>query len=1049
MQSPAETATGLGQTIASKLRQRLATTDAFSPNSVNTSSPGLQNFWKRINIQNLVVNASGNLSPTPPSVILSAAVEIHRSSTQSDPIIVSPDNGINRKSTVAAMTPSVGSHPSATRPRTLDGTGLSDNPISGSFLRDEPPDVATSSFMLGKASSVEHGRSATNPSLVGLAVNNPTATTGSPKVEVEPPLFALTSGVVDGFSSPLEMNDADFSVFTSVDDDLHPKRYEDGYHRSSFVSTVTDEDKVDVGVLRAISASGGATSPFIDPEKEKERLKWEAAALEAFRVPENDLRAAFVQPPELVDSYTPAVKPPAPVARSTVPITTVGHQVSSIAPGVTGDLNTLVTTLLQQNIALQAENSALKAAKSDPKVASEVVVTAADDDDEDVVEEFSGSNEYDMKDPWIADSPASASRSGGGTQAGAANSAPPRLVHGNHGPASMEGRSGLKHGTWMDNLTETGASQLNAQGSNEYSWFPTQGSDSGHGTMPSTVLHAGPTSPSPPGGGGGRDALEPGRHGPHPPKDSSHILRVNDVLLTEFVADNEVPADEPHPEYSDDTDLAVVIKKSDRLKPDQFGYGDQNKYLTKALPTQFGVLAVNVTEKSEKGNISQTTTIVEQFDTQLALVKNSQDHLHARDLIGLTFVPKKKPHVDSNMTTSKVRAANRHQLFVDGGSARVSILEDWSDVKWDDVVLWQRMVHLRHKSLSAYECGSNRILYTMLKKSCTSDFWDDILRQKEDSGLNEESWGGITFLYLCITTLFYAPEHVLVALCKDFKEFEKVGLTKTEGENVKVVTKHLGRLNMALRQGNGLQPELINMILQGMTVSSCVGFRDHFVQLQRQELTKLIQARRNRTRNVVSSQVELYGAVKDILSVATEVYEAHVYHDRYIDVYGNHLSFLKVTKSVPRLMTEGMACDNCLSTDHLSPDCPEEKNLEVMKANRAKRLEKEMAESADKDDDISSENTTEDPTVLNQAPIDAHRGTPAPAPTACAPAASAPIAATPISSRTLTAAQFSAYTARQSQLVDAITRHGPSSALGAAAQTQLSQLQKDLEAYFQ
>ena len=423
-QSPAETAAGLRQTIASKLnlRQRLATTDATPSNSVSTSSPGLQSFWKHLkvdlNLSNLAVSDPGNLSPTPPSDTPSSAVKIHQSLTQIDPNIVSPDFGINRKSTVAAMTPSVGSHPSATRPRTLDGTGLSDNPFSGSFLRDEPPDVATSSFMLGKASSVEHGRSATNPSLVGLAVNNPTASTGSPNDEVESPLFALASRVVDGSPSPLEMNDADFSVLTSPDNDLHPQSYEDGYHRGSIVSTVTGEDNDDVGLLRAIANSGGAASHFIDPHEEKEMIKHQTAALEAFRASREDLRAAFNTPPDFLDPpalvvepSTPVVETPAPAVREPVP--PVERQVSTVAPEVTDDVSRLVTALLQQTSALQAEISALKVAKSAPKVASEVVVTTSVADDEDVVEECSGSNEYDMKDPWIADSQASSSRNGG------------------------------------------------------------------------------------------------------------------------------------------------------------------------------------------------------------------------------------------------------------------------------------------------------------------------------------------------------------------------------------------------------------------------------------------------------------------------------------------------------------------------------------------------------------------------------------------------------------------------------------------------------------
>ena len=83
------------------------------------------------------------------------------------------------------------------------------------------------------------------------------------------------------------------------------------------------------------------------------------------------------------------------------------------------------------------------------------------------------------------------------------------------------------------------------------------------------------------------------------------------------------------------------------------------------------------------------------------------------------------------------------------------------------------------------------------------------------------------------------------------------------------------------------------------------------------------------------------------------------------------------------------------------------------------------------------------PAVKQQAAIDSRRA-------AAAPAAAPAAAATPsISARTMTAAQFSTFTAKQANLLDAIKRHGSDSALGKEAQSQLSQLVKDAETHFQ
>ena len=1101
-QSPAEkkTATGLTQSIVSSFRQRLATPDAHLSNSVSTSSTGLRNFWRTNDIRNLAAVGFGTLSSTPPTATPSSGVKIHQSFTQIDPNIVSPDNGVNSLPSALVTSPSIGSPESAARPRTLTGTILSEHPTSSSNLQDDLPDVVTSTSTSVKA-SVEHGRTATTPTSTsaGLAGNIATAPVDSSPVEVGSPLFALDPSVADPSPSPLEMNDADFSVLTSPEPDLHAQSYADGYHHSSFVSTVTSEDKDDIGLLRAIEESGGESLRAIDPHQEKEMIRNQKAALEAYRAAQDELRAAFNTPPNFVDSPSPVVE----TAVSNVPLPTVEQSSVSVASAVTDDVNKLVTALLQQNSALAAELSTLKAAPLDSKVSPKVVTTTAvdgDDDDEVVVEEFSGSNEYDMKDPWIVASQASALRSGedSTTQVGEITSAPPRLVPGDHGSDSLEGWSGLDPATWMGNVTTTGASlQNHTQRSDEYSWIPVQDFGREQCPMPSNGFHAGPPPPSSP-------------PGPRPPAVSSHTQRVDDVLLDQFVADDAVPPDEPRAEYADNADLEVIVPKSERLRAGAYGHGEQMKYLTKPMPTEFGVLPANVTEKTDKGNISPSMSIVERFDTQLGTVKKSAEHLHARDLVGIIYVPRKLSGVDAHMPTSTLRASTRHNLFVGGGSVRLSILHSWSDIDFEDVVLWQRMVSLSHRSLTAYERGSDQILFSMVKKSCTSDFWEDLLRQRDDSGLDEESWGGISALYLSITTLFYAPEHILVALRQDFKDFEKVGLTKTEGENVKVVAKHLGRVNLALRQGNGLQSELVGQVIKGFTVASCPAFKDHFTKLAHEETMIFHAAYRNRTKVVDATQHQIYDKIKFVLGNATDYHEALTTQRKWLDLRGKDLSFMNVrTKpGIPRTIKAGMSCDNCLSTEHLSPDCPEEKNPKVMRENRARR------QAAEKEEKEKSNNKSKDLPVRDKSGNASRRGSPpstahhqreprvnlatgkvemfcgicgcfgnhskkyhkqaqkpgfnladvspnhplvkaqaaidratssAPAPAASTPA---PAATVPASARTVTAAQFSNFTARQSQLVEEITRHGSDSTLGIEAKSQLDQLQKDWEAHF-
>lgn len=1012
-QSPGKkTATSLPQGFVSSIRQRLATSDINLSNSVSTSSPGLQKFWTANNIRNLAAAGIGNLvSPTPPIASPSSDSKIHRSSTQIDPNSVTPDSGrINSLPSVLVMSPSVDSPESAPRPPALAGTILSERPIL-------------------KASD-ELGRTATTPFYTssGLAQNPSTAPAGSPTADVESPLFALYPSV-NATRSPLKMNDADFSVLTSPEPDLYAQSHADGYHCSSFVSNVTTEGNDDIGLLRAIEQSGGDPSPPMDAFQEKERMHIEEAAFEAYQAARDELQAAFHKPPDLVDSPAPVVETAVP----NVPLSTVDQSIGTVASEVTDDVNKLLAALLQHNSALAAELSSLKAAQSNAKSSVKAVADNVDD-----VEEFTGSNEYDMNDSWIVNPQTPAFRTGRdsdqATQVGEITSAPPRLVPGVHGSESFEGWSGLDPGPW--------------------------------------------TGSPPPSH----------RSGPRPPIVSSHTQRVDDVLLNQFVADDEVPPDEPRTPrdaYADVGDLAVVVRKEDRLDPGRYGYVEQAKFLRKPMPTQFGVLPANVTEKTDKGNISPSMSIVERFDQHLADVKKTMEHLHHRDLVSLIYVPKKLPDVDARMLTSKLRASTRHDLLEGGGSVRLCILDSWSDITFDDVVLWQRMISLSHRNLTPHERDSDRILVAMVKQSCTTDFWNDIKLQRDESGLEGETWGGVMALYLSITTLFYTPEHTLIALRKHFQEFAKIGLTKTEGENVKVVAKHLGRVNLALRQGNGLQSELVGMVIQGFSMASCLIFREHFVKLSHTEAKSYYQAHRNRSKAVIYSQEEIFIHIKEILKEAVGLFEALTSQLKWLDQQGIDLTFCNVgtRPSTPVIMRDGMSCDNCESKEHLAPNCPEDRNPEVMKANREKRLAEELEEKEKSPQvnvatgmlepwcDTCASNCNHSteyhdqaqrpgfnladvapfhPVVLLQAALDARAASAPAASVPAAPAASAPAAAAApsVSTRTVTAAQFSTFTARQNQLLESINRHGPDSALGLEARNQFLQLSEDLGAHF-
>jgi hypothetical protein len=371
------------------------------------------------------------------------------------------------------------------------------------------------------------------------------------------------------------------------------------------------------------------------------------------------------------------------------------------------------------------------------------------------------------------------------------------------------------------------------------------------------------------------------------------------------------------------------------LKNGQTGFHEQQKWLQQKSALEFGVLPANVTEKTDKGNISASMSIVERFDLQLGDVKKCMEHLHARDLVSLTYVPQKLSDVDAFMPTAQLRASTRHDLFEQGGTIRRCILSSWSDITFADVVLWQRMISISHRSLTVYERGSDRILAIIVKKSCTTDFWKDIMVQRDESGLDEESWGGVMALYLSITSLFYAPEYILVALRQHFKDFETTGLSKTEGENVKVVSKHLGRINLALRQGNGLQ-YVIGMVVRGFKVASCPAFKDHFTQMANVEARTSFVSHRNRTQKVIYSQDQIFSKVKAVLKEAIDLFESHTSQNLWLDQRGKNITFFNV--KVPRPIRTGSVCDNCKEEGHIAPNCPEDRDAERMKKNREERL---------------------------------------------------------------------------------------------------------------
>eukprot|EP00985_Skeletonema_marinoi_P018211 scaffold10131_cov73-Skeletonema_marinoi.AAC.1 len=200
-------------------------------------------------------------TPSAKSAVSGADAEVDNPSAQPGPHVINPIPTTTQSSDFIEFLASDDAEESTTRLRAL---------LDSSTDYSSPPLVV---------SAADERRSVTDPSTVnegGLTVNLPVES--NTKDNAESPLFATSSasrGSSPGFTSPLNMKRTGSSVFNS---DLHPKAYgEEGYHRSSIVSSVTEGD-VDVGLVRALEASTG-TDHFVHVtvEDEKARIREEAA----------------------------------------------------------------------------------------------------------------------------------------------------------------------------------------------------------------------------------------------------------------------------------------------------------------------------------------------------------------------------------------------------------------------------------------------------------------------------------------------------------------------------------------------------------------------------------------------------------------------------------------------------------------------------------------------------------------------------------------------------------------------------------------------------
>ena len=1115
-------------------RQRLANALKQSVNAVTAASPGLRSFWSRMNVvdPDTAINA---VSSTP-----SAGIAASRADAGGGNSSPSAQPGLHVISPIPTTTKSSDSI------EFLTSDDADENTARLRALLDPSTDYSSPPMVV---SATDERRSVTYPSSVkegGLTVNPPVES--NDKDNTESPLFATSStsrGSSPGFTSPLNVKNTGSSVFNS---DLHPKAYdEEGYHRSSIVSSVTEGD-VDVGLVRALEASTGADQfVYVNVDDEKARIREEAARLADFKKAHDEFQAALNPVMEDVVDATPAVPPKVLSAPKAAPLRVVEPAVKapSASPVVStkpaeskavksepslSDISALLSSVMERNEALSKSNEKLLAEVAALKsgVASAPArSTGSSDDDKGVPDE------YDTTDSWFVVSKSSRSPTGGSSKD--IMSAPARLVRGDHGSQSMLGWSGLEPATYMDVATAppyvpddppVPVSSVRTSEPNGVTFSPlTEAIPTVDRKAAPAGLFSGPDdNPNPPSngnafangggspGGGGGGGSPGGGHGASSDSSSSsggsnndardHTFKVGDdeVLFNCFVADDEIPAVPPVGPggFPDDGDPRVQTPKEGRLGISDYGYEKQRSWLTQPLELQFGVFEFAVTDKKERGNVTTSGSIVDRYDSHLAKLKKTKDHLHARDIFQLTFVPATRPGIDLDMPASQLRLVTRHEVFVDGGRDMSSILSSWGDIKWKDVVFWQRIINVKNVNLSKYEKQSSRILFEILRKSCTSDFWDEIKKISEKSGLEEESMGGVTCLYLCITTLFYAPEHVLEALRNDIRSFEKVGVTKTEGENVKLVTTHLLRITKALYQSRGLQNELEGCIVRGFQVCSNDALRDYFVTEQRATVRTLMDLRMNRSNSAQLTQKQIRDRIVHHCDEAVALYESLCLNRQYINGKGAQLQFMKL--STPRQLTSGVTCDNCLE-NHYVNECPKDRDEDAIAKNRKARMEKQKQNKSDKEkkskaDEVPTrdkngntsgstivhhkaprvmngkvevycnkcEKWTDHPTrfhaaakkpgfnlagaspnspaVKLQAEFDAAKSSPA----AAAPFNAA--AATVPARSALTTIQFKAFTEKQNSLNEAIVRHGATSILGMAAKQQLDSLNAEFSQHF-
>ena len=1041
--------------------QRLAT----AVHSVATTSPGLLNFWRANGLQNPNNAVVSPLAVSTPSAELMGADVEGPVPTNQPGLMVNPTGQTNRSPSVSVDTSAAeGTISGAGRPPTLDVNCFTDY-----STLDDVEGVAEN----GPAVIVP-------PHEASQSANKVPAKSNADDVPERSPLFELIDGGGQaGVSAlarptPLTMSDADLSVFTEPD--LHPKSYEggalDGYQRDSVVSSVSDETE-DVALLRAIQNSGGQIAS-LDPFVEKASMAAQAAALESYKTQHQQTQEAFKLPPD-----------------DTAPVKVVNVDDESLQSQVTA-LSNLLTRVLQSNDAMAKEVAALKAAKT-AGTAGNIDISKSVGGDEDV-------GSYDRLDPWLVE-PSTATDSAHGGPNGEVKSAPARLQTGDHGSQSMEGWSGLSRATWMDaasapphvppSLFEGETADMHEAPEDRAVPVPATTKVPVVPPTPAVpVVHTTPVS-----------APAVVSWVPTPTSSSAHQFKQDDVVLDCFVSDDEARRKPPNkPSNISDPNYGILYPKDQRIPPGMYGHAEQQKVLTYKLPTQtFGVHEANVTEKTDKGNISEGSSIVTQFDLWYGQLRNSEIHLLQRDLLSITYVPKPRDGVRLDIPIEELQFVTRHEIFENGGAVLISITRNWADLKLEWVVLWQRMINAMNVNLSQYEQQSSRLLYEIIRRSCTTDFWDEIMRVKKASGLDGHSWGGVVVLYLCITTLFHAPEHVLQALRSDIDTHELTGLTKTEGENVKVVTKHLGWIVRALLQGRGLQTEHVGKIVRGFINSSNDAFRDYFVMEQRKEVQYQMDLKMNRSLVLVKSQQAIYDDIKLHLDSADSLYEALVDQRLWLTATGSSaILFNKAAPSTPRSLPPGAVCDNCLATDHILPDCPKDRNPDEIKKNRAARLaknsgdekEKKVLPTRDANGNSKAQIIHREPRVnartgqvevycgkcekytnhttkfhtqaqepsFNLSDMGANHpavqlqtalqtasqaAAATPAPAAAAPAPSAP------GGRTLTAQQLTAFTTKQASLVEAIGRNGAESVLGREAKAQFDQLTKDLESHFQ